>query len=346
MSTLPVFQQTTCPPLMALSVVDRLAQALRVGGAFPQPLGEILCEAVAQTAPVARVLDPPRVLSCLRNRSGYLILDGTWRHPDEPGRSYPLGAGTYLVRLRGEMYQDAEFPLAWPPAEGQRRIPVPQPGNPDNVELLPSSAYPMPDLSIGRLQLGPTILRGAAFAADGSPLAGLAVEVINLPLLAPPELPPLADWPFLRARSSASGDWALVLPGRRYIDNAPELPPPASLPVTKQLSVRIGYPGGPVTRLQTVVLGSEHAVSNTALRGQVLGPGGRPLAGVPITTSVDAHASLTRADGSWRLYFDLNQAAVAQLAVTAAPPGRAPKTDTSATLQPGGTVVVPTFHFA
>lgn len=346
MSSLPVFQQTTYHPLMALSLVDRLAQALRVGGAFPQPLGDILCEAVAQTAPVARVLDPARVLSTFRNRSGYLILDGTWRNPDHPERSYPLGAGTYLVRLRGELYQDAEFPLTWPPTEGQRRIPVPQPGNPDNVELLPSSAYPMPDVSIGRLQLGPTIVRGAAFAADGTPLPGLAVEIINLPLLAPPELPPLADWPFLRTRSSTSGDWALVVPGRRYIDNAPEIPAPATMPVTKQLSVRIGYPGGPVTKLQNVVLGGEHSVSNTALRGQVLGPGGRPLAGVPITTSVNARSSITGADGNWSLYFDLNQAAVPQPAVTASPPGRAPKTDTSATLQPGGTVVVPTFHFA
>lgn len=346
MNTLPAFQQSTHAPRMALSVIDRLAQALRVGGAFPPPLGDIRCEAVALTAPVARVLDPARVLSAFRNRAGYLILDGTWRNPDDPARLYPLGAGTYLVRLRGEMYQDAEFLLPWPPAEGRRRVPVPRPGNPDSVELLPSSAYPLPDVTIGRLQLGPTIVRGTAFAADGTPLPGLLAEIINLPLLAPPELPSLGDWPFTRARSGAAGDWALVLPGRRHIDNAPEIPAPANPPLRKQLSVRIGYPGGPVTTPQSVLLGSEHSVRNTALRGQALGPGGRPLAGVPITTSVNARTCATRADGGWSLYFDLNQVAVAQVGVTAAPPGRPPKTDQTATLRPGATVIVPTFHFS
>jgi hypothetical protein len=346
MSKLRAIQQTTHAPRMALSVVDRLAQALRVGGAFPPLLGDIRCEAVALTAPVARVLDPARVLSAFRNRSGYLILDGTWRNPDDPARLYPLGAGTYVVRIRGEMYQDAEFLLPWPPAEGLRRIPVPQAGNPGSVELLPSSAYPLPDVTIDRLQLGPTILRGAAFAADGTPLPGLLAEIVNLPLLAPPELPHLGDWPFVRTRTSAAGDWALLLPGRRYIDGAPEIPSRTNLPLKKQLTVRIAYPDGPVTTLQTVLLGSEHSVRNTAMRGQVLGPGGRPLAGVPITTSVDAHSSVTGADGSWRLYFDLNQAAVAQVGVTAAPPGQAPKTDQTASLQPGATVVVPTIHFS
>ena len=341
--------QTTHAPLMALSVIDRLAQALRLGGRYPAPLGDIQCEALALTEPLARPLDPPRVLSTFLNRAGYLILDGTWRNPEEPERLYPLGAGTYLVRVRGALYQDAEFLLSWPPAEGERRIPIPQPGNPGSVELLPSSAYPLPDLT-ERLQLGPTILRGTAFAADGTPLAGLSAEIVNLPLLASPqlpaELPPLGDWPFMRTRSSRSGDWSLVLPGRRYYDNAPEIPAPADLPLERQLSVRIGYSGAPVTTVQTVLLGSEHGVRNTALRGRVLGPGGRPLAGVPITTSVNARTSVTRADGGWTLYFDLNQAAVAQVKVTASPPGRPPKTDTSATLQPGATVVVPSFQFA
>jgi hypothetical protein len=341
METTNVFERVDHTPWMALSVIDLLAKALGRDGAFPPPLGDIRCVLVARTTPAARVFEPPRVLSAFRNRSGYLVLDGTWYDPADPARTYPLGAGTYDVRVGGTLYQDAGFSLTWPPAAGTRRIPVPQPGNANDVGLLPSAAYPFPDVTIGRLQLGPTIVRGAAFAADGTPLPDLPAEIVGLP---PPGMPALNDWPFLSTRSGPGGDWALVLPGRRYIDDAPDIPP--ALPLVKRLDVRIGYPAGPVTVTQDVLLGSEHAVPNTALRGQVLGPGGRPLAGVPITTSAGPAASVTRADGSWTLYFGLNQAEVARIRVTAAPPGRPARTDDTATLRPRATVVVPTFHFS
>ncbi len=345
MNTLHSVEQSKHTPYMALSLVDRLAQALRVNGAFPPILGEVWCELLAMTAPAAHTFDPPRQLSAFRNRSGYLMLDGLYADPREPARYWPLGAGSYRVRVRAELYRDAEFPLDWPPAPGQRRIPVPQPGNADSVELLPSSAYPLPDVTLGRLQLGPTILRGSAFAADGTALGGVAVEALNLPLLQPPNLPPLTDWPFLRSVSGAGGDWALLLPGRRYIDNAPEIAPANTLPLKKQITLRLAYPDGAVNTVQDVVLGSEHAVRNTALRGQVLGPGGRALAGVAITTSAGARSSVTRADGLWTLYFDLNQAGIANVSVTATAPGQAPQTDATVTLRPGSTVFVPTFHF-
>lgn len=345
MSKLTSLEQITHQPHMALSMVDRLAQALRVGGTFPPILGEVSCELVETTAPVQRMIDPPRVLAAFRNRSGYLMLDGTYADPTDRTRFWPLGPGTYRVRVRGELYQDAEFLLEWPPAAGQHRIPVPQPGNADSVELLPSAAYPLPDVTLDRLQLGPTILRGCAFAADGKPLAGVIAEVINLPLLHPRHLAPLGDWPFLRAASGASGDWALVLPGRRYLDNTPEIPPANTLPLKRRIEVRVSYPGGPVIAVQEVILGSEHSVRNTALRGQVLGPGGRPIAGARIETSASPRTSITRADGKWTLYFDLNQAGAANVSVTATPPGQAPQTDATATLRPGSTVFVPTFHF-
>ncbi|CUI07401.1 carboxypeptidase-like regulatory domain-containing protein [Massilia sp. P8910] len=346
MSYLPRIEHVTHTPHMALSLVDRLAQALHMAGAFPPILGEITCEVVAATAPAPRMIDPPRLLSVFRNRSGYLILDGSYADPADRTRYWPLGAGTYRVRVRGELYQDAEFLLAWPPAPGQRRIPIPQPGNADSVELLPSAAYPLPDVTLGRLQLGVTILRGSAFAADGTPLAGVVAEVINLAFPPPPsDLPPLGDWPFLRTVSGANGDWALLLPGRRYIDSTVEIPPAPTLPLTKPIAVRVAYPDGPVSTIQTVLLGSEHAVRNTALRGQVLGPGGRPLAGAHIATSASARTSITRADGLWTLYFDLNQGGVANISVSATAPGQAPQTDATATLRPGSTVFVPTFHF-
>ena len=125
------------------------------------------------------------------------------------------------------------------------------------------------------------------------------------------------------------------------IDNTPEIPPG---PVDKHISVRIAYPGGAIVRQRNVRLGSEFAFKNTALRGQVLGPGGKPVAGAVITTSVNALTSTSRADGVWFLYFGLNQAAVANLTVTATTPAGASVTSAALPLQSEATVVVPTFQ--
>ena len=347
MTTAQVFEHFTHTPHLALSVVDALARALRVGGEFPQPLGDIPCEIVEATAPLQRTFDPPRVLWSFRNRSGYVVLDGTYTDVSEPTRRWPLGPGTYRIRVRGDYYQDGEFRLQWPPAANDPRIRIPQLNNADNLELLPAPAYPLPDVTLGRFQLGPTILRGSAYQPDGRPIEGAPAEVINFPpFQQPPNLPPLGDWPFLKAHTNASGDWALVLPGRRYFDNAAEIPQPMAPPISKQISVRIGYPSGPVTTVQGVLLGSEHSVRNTALRGQVLGAGGAPIAGANIATSASAATSTSRSDGVWFLYFDLNQVAVPNISVTVTTPAGASATDSTATLQPRSTVVVPTFHFS
>jgi len=346
MTAAQVFERFTPTPHLALSVVDGLASALRIRGKFPTPLGDLACEIVEATAPVQRIFDPPRVLWTFRNPSGYLLLDGTYTEAGDRTRRWPLGPGTYRIRVRGDYYQDGEFALQWPPAGDAARIPIPQPNDPDNLVLLPGAAYPLPDVTQDRLQLGPTILRGSAFEADGTPIEGALAEVINLPLLQPANLPPLGNWPFLSARSNSSGDWAIVLPGRRYIDGAPEIPPPNTLPIRKQISVRVHYPGGAVTTVHNVLLGSEHSVRNTALRGQVLGAGGRPIAAARIGTSVSAATSTSRRDGVWFLYFDLDQAAVQNVTVTATTPDGVSATDSSAELRPASTVVVPTFHFS
>jgi hypothetical protein len=347
MAAAQVFEQVIHTPHLALSVVDALARALRVGGEFPQPLGDISCEIVETMAPLQRTFDPPRVLWSFRNRSGYVVLDGTYTEANDRARRWPLGPGSYRIRVRGEYYQDGEFLLHWPPAADDRRIRIPQPNNADNLELLPAPAYPLPDVTTGRFQLAPTILRGSALRADGAPIQSALVEAINLPaFLQPPDLPPLGDWPFLTAHTSADGDWALVLPGRRYFDNAAEIPQPNAPPIRRQISVRIGYPSGPVTTVQDVLLGSEHSVRNTALRGQVLGPAGQPIAGAQIRTSASAATSTSRRDGIWFLYFDLNQVAVPNVAVTVTTPAGASATDSTAALQPRSTVVVPTFHFS
>jgi len=339
-------EQFTHTPFIALSVVDRFAQALRLRGEFPPPLGEISCEIVEATAPANRTFEPARMLSTFRSRSGYVMVDGTFAQPGERTRRWPLGPGTYRIRVRGTLYQDAEFLLRWPPEAGERRVRLPQANPPDSVYLLPSATYPLPDVSLNRFQLGPTIIRGSAFSDDGTPIEGAVAEVINLPWQPlPTNLPPLVNWSFLRAVSGANGDWALVLPNRRYFDPASEVLPQGSPVLTMNISVRVGYPRGPVTTVQQVILGSEHSVRNTALRGQVTGAGGRPIAGARIETTVSAATSASRHDGSWFLYFDLNQVAVPNISVTATTPDQTSAT-ASATLRPQATVVVPAFHFS
>jgi hypothetical protein len=335
--------------LVALSVVDGLARALRTAGEFPPPVGEITCQIVEQLVPVARTFDPPLLLWTVRNRSGYLALDGTYAHDRDRGPRLPLGNGTYRIRVRGDYYQDTDFMLVWPSPGDQPRVPL-NGQTPGNVELLPGPAYPLPDVTTGRLQLGPTILRGSLFTSSGDPIAGAVVEAINLPSLQPSDLPPLAisPWPFLKATSSDRGDWAIVLPGRRYIDNTAEVPPAnPPPPLRKQITVRVRYPNGTVTDVPNdVELGTEHSVRNTALRGQVVGPGSRPLGGARVETSAGPATSVSRPDGVWFLYFDLNQPSVPNVTVTVTTPDGATASDASGQVRHGATIVVPTFHFS
>jgi hypothetical protein len=331
-------------PTVALSVVDALARALGLSGEFPPPLGEVRCEAVEALAPAPAPLDPPLRLSTLRSRSGVLLLDGSCARALPGSRSSPLAAGTYRVRVSGELYQDGEFVLAWPPAPGQRRVPLDGNGRPDNVLLLPGPAYPLPDALGQPFQLGPTLLRGTALAPDGTPLGGVGVELLNLQLLQPAGLPPIASWPFLSARSDARGDWALLLPDRRYLDPAPEIPLQGAPPLVKPLTLRLHYPAAAVDLEEPVALGGEHAVRNTALRGCVVGPGGRPLAGVQVTSTAGPAAARSGPDGRWLLVFALDQGDVPNVTVTATAPGGEVTSEPSSVVA-RSTVVVPNFRF-
>jgi hypothetical protein len=342
-----IFQETVHGRLVALSVSDGLARALRINGEFPPLLGEIACAIVEQTVPVARTFDPPLVLTTFRNASGFIVLDGTYR---KDGFSYPLplGAGTYLVHVQGSYYQDVEITLDWPPPEGQVRVPV---APPRSFELLPSPSYPLPDVTTARFQLGPTIVRGTIVTASGDPIEGAVVEFVNLaPFLGPAELPPLAiaDWPFIRATTGVNGDWALVLPGRRYLVNAAEIPAnPNPPPVTKQFDLRITHPDGTVINLQrTLELGRELSLKSTALRGQVMTAGGEPIRGAVVSTSVNGLTSSTRANGVWFLYFDFDQPTVNNVTVTATAPNGTTASDSTARVMHEATTVVPTFHLS
>jgi hypothetical protein len=345
--TLPApFQQVVHSRLFALSVSDGFARAIHIAGDFPPLLGEVACEIVAQTVPVARTFDPPLALTSFRNASGFVIIDGTYARSDIGRRTIPLGPGTYRVRVAGEYYQPAEVLISWPPAEGETRIP-PAPGG--HRELLPGPLYPVPDVTASRYQLAPTIVRGTLFTTSGAPIEGATVEIVNLPaFLAPAELPALlqADWPFLKATSSATGDWVLVLPSRRYLDNTAEIPPNPN-PLSKVFDLRLTIPNSPVINLQRQIeYGREFSLRQTALRGQVSGSSGRPIAGATIATSVNGLTTTSRPNGLWFLYFDFDQATVNNVTVTATTPSGASTTDPTAHVEHDATTVVPTFHFS
>ena len=80
--------------------------------------------------------------------------------------------------------------------------------------------------------------------ASGDPIEGGTVEIVNLaPFLNVPPALTLAQWPFVKATTSASGDWALVLPNRRYLDNTAEILPNPNVLLTKTFDLRLTTAG-------------------------------------------------------------------------------------------------------
>jgi len=323
-------------PTFAVAAADLLAQALAARGPIAPPNCPLSCAVVAQLAPVARSFDPPLMLELRQGTNGSLLFDGRYRVGDGPLHDFPLGDGSYTAELRGDHYRPQPFTLDWPPTA--LRTPLAA-GVPVDVSLLPSAAYPYPDVTALPFNLGPTLLRGSVFTAAGDPVVDAIVDV---PALLPLN-PPAPAWPFTETRTGTAGDWALLRPDRRRFGGAGETtaqPPMA-------MTVRVRHPnGGPVVNIANVpvTLGRENAVPNTALRGQVIRAGGRPLGGVVITTSANALASRTRDDGRWTLYFDPNQVGVINVAVTATAPDCSTVTLNGVAIQSRATVVVPTLH--
>lgn len=324
-------------PQFALAAVDVLGQALAARGPLATPTCPIACLIVEQLTPVARAFDPPLALELRQSPNGTLVIDGRYRIGDGPVRDLLLPDGLYDAELRGDHYIPESFALTWPPVA--LRTPLGAGGLPVDVTLLPSSAYPYPDLSTLPFNLGPTLLRGSVFTSDGEPVVNAVVRVIGLP----PLTPALPAWPFVETRSGERGDWAVLLPDRRRIGFPGETTPQPPVPMT----IRIEHPNaGPVVDILgvPVTLGRDNAVPNTALRGTVARSGGHPLDGVAITTSVNGLVSRARADGSWTLYFDPNQPDVANLAVTATAPDGSTVTLNGVAIRNRATVVVPTLH--
>lgn len=349
MALVGTYEQATHTRRYALSVVDGLARVLGSRGPLPAPLGEVTCQVVEQLAPIPATFDPPLVLWTMRNATGFVILDGTYAREGARVSRLPLNPGDYRVRLSGAYYQDLEFLLQWPPAGDKVRVPA-------DKELKPSAAYPFPAITPASFpepntsmvkrpyNRGFTLIRGTVFTAAGDPVRGATAEIVNLvfnPLPPPPDPPP-PPWTFLTCVTGKSGDWAILLPDRLRVTNAPAT---TTAPVELPLTIRITSPPAAVVDVAaTVPLGTEFSIRQTALRGRVT-QSGRAVERAVIATSLGSESSRSRSDGGWVLYLDLNEPDASNVTVTATTPGGASQSRLSEVAH-GATVVVPTFEFA
>jgi hypothetical protein len=110
--------------------------------------------------------------------------------------SFTLAAGTYKMRVESDFYVPDEFDVAWPPTAVVE------------VTLLPTPAYPFPELTSNAPGTGVTISRGCLFAPDGAPKENAAVSVVSQEMGW--SIPPA--WPFAKAKTNDKSEWVLILP--------------------------------------------------------------------------------------------------------------------------------------
>jgi hypothetical protein len=157
-------------------------------------------------------------------------------------------------------------------------------------------------------------LRGVVRAFDGTGLAAAAIQVVG------------KSNPYT---TDPSGQWVLV-----FSDNAP----------TGDVTVHFALPDGSVRDVDTpLIQGRENSLPQTALRGWAMAAR-TGLAEVRIQITGQLGEVISRADGSWFYYFDLNQPARVVSVAAQSPDGRQLTQDRIA-VQPRATVMVPSFLF-
>jgi hypothetical protein len=191
------------------------------------------------------------------------------------------------MRVESDFYLPDEFDVAWPPTTVSE------------VTLLPTPAYPFPELTSNPPGTGVTISRGCLFAPDGTPKKNSAVSVgiqetgWSIP----------GAWPFAKAKTNDKGEWVLILPDES------EMIQPLPNPLVKTIHVRYTLDGDDFDELANV--GRENRLLQASLRGTAADSRGRPLTGVQGTNSVQAGTSTTDRNGRWSIYFGVDQPDVA-----------------------------------
>jgi hypothetical protein len=258
---------------------------------------------------VARIVDQERSdfdvpveLVVTRNPSGYDLFFGRERLSGGRHRNAALADGVYVLRTESTYYQPAE----------RADIAIPATG-PYLVDLLPGVAYPFPAATLpgGR---GPTLLRGAYQASDGTGIESATVTAAGRAI---------------SCRTDATGQWVLVFP-----DDEP----------AGDVTVRIV--DGAVTHEAAhvaVLPGRQAALAPTVLVGLVTAAGiAVPDAVITIANHPDNTRSAT--DGSWRYVFPPDQGGETVTVAVLLPDGRQ-QTSAGVQIQPRTTGDVPAFIF-
>jgi hypothetical protein len=314
------FEGFACRPLPVANLVDSFAQVRATQGPFPPPFGRLAFTITEKQTPAGPVsIDPPQPLAALGNPSGFYLLSN--EVTTQRANHLTIAPGSYNVHIDSDYYQPADLLVTWPPDPAQ--VPA--------FNLLPGAAYPFPDLTVQQGGAGLTLVRGSLFQSDGTPIAGVGVG-ITAPAAA-------NNWPFRRCLTSATGDWAVVIPDRQsFIPPGPNPPP-----TTQNITLHIELPAGAVDLPNIKVnMGAENSVPQTSMRGRVVSDKGIAIPEAAITVNGVAGSSRSRSDGQWLFYFDFQQND-AQIKVTAtAPNGRSQ--DQMVNVRKLAAVVVPAFQ--
>jgi hypothetical protein len=317
-----------------LGAIDLFAAARLSKKGVPPILGDVNFLLTKRlSAPVADY-DPPLELISWTNSSGYFLFSGVVRRPDRPG-GMRLGPGRYQLSVESDYYQPIQNELVWPPPELEDQTVYNQARD---LQLFPGPTYPFPEFLAKQSTLAVTLVRGSLFAPGGEPVKDVKVE------LTAPSLPNANYQAFRSCQTNSRGEWVIA-----FIETKP-LSDQDPLPDFEHSKIKVNLPGPAAYDFPLVINpGKENVVRQTALRGQVVKPGGIGLPGVKITTSVETGETRTKADGQWFFYYKLRQAKPADplidVTVTAtAPDGNTRNVNTK--IKPGATSVVPAIELS
>lgn len=296
-----------------LSLVDQFAQQQGTRGLMPEPIPPLRFSLVArQEQLVMTAHDPPITLVAQTGFSGAYLFGDEGRIGKSP--LYRIVPGRYTLRIESDYYATLDTDVDWPPTPATLLHPL---------FLRPANAYPFPDVTLGSTRL--TLVRGTIMGiGPKTPVPNARVEMID-----PPEL----NGPFASSVTDARGSWVTSF--------RVEGPSPV------QATMRVTLPGGVTFDVAgiPVLPNADNGVSQTALRGAVLTPGGNPIPESEITVDAVPNVSARSGrDGDWAFYLGLNQPDGAAVVTARAPNGQSAAQNVQ--IRNRATVVVPSFRIA
>jgi hypothetical protein len=315
-AAVPRYEFRTRKAVRVFDILDGFARRRGLTGAHPRPIGPVRIYLLADHTPGAeRTFDPPPELVIGWDHEGNAISHGRLRTPGGGSRDGGFRGGPYTLSVRSSFYQRTDFDGVAIPATASQPEPC-------TMVLEAAHTYPFPVATTPPpVQLGTTptvaltLLRGAAFAPDGTGLADVLVSAPGA----------------VGYRTDVDGQWVLVFG--------------EGVPAEATVDVTIAAPGTDPRTLTGVPVepGGDATLAQTALRGRIRAPGvDVSLAAVRID-GFPASAGMRR-DGAWGYYFPLDQTATGVTVTATLPDGRT-RGVTGQPVTPNRTTIVPDFSF-